>query len=152
MGAGLEYGGVSVNYVYVPFGELGRQQRFSFGFEFGEGSRDERTEEGADPSRQPGRELSPVEPDDEVTSDWPERLRRARQLHRAGSTRRAYGILRDLHRQPPENVDVLLRLGLVEYELGDRSAAVERMKRVLEIDPKNQYALDNREKLGVRSE
>lgn len=91
-------------------------------------------------------------PTTKLFSDWPERLRRARQLHRAGSTRRAYGILRDLHRQPPENVDVLLRLGLVEYELGDRSAAVERMKRVLEIDPKNQYALDNREKLGVRSE
>lgn len=151
MGAGLDYAGVSVDYAYVPFGELGRQQRFSFAFEFG-GVPGRKAEKRTEPSRERMGEPSRAEPDREVTPEWPERLRRARQLHRAGSTRRAYGILRDLHRQHPDNVDVLLWLGLVEYELGDRSAAVERMRRVLEIDPDNQYARDNLEKLGVRSE
>lgn len=149
MGIGLRYSGVSVDYAYVPFGDLGRQQRFSFAFEFG-GIPGAPSEDEAHAKRREGVEPTRTDVDEQVTPDWPERLRRARQLHRNGSTRRAYGILRSLHRQYPENVDVLLWMGLVEYELGDRSSAIQRMQRVLELDPNNQYAIDNLEELGAR--
>jgi tetratricopeptide (TPR) repeat protein len=140
-GGGLHYSGFGVNYAYVPFGELGKQQRFTLSYDFGP-TRTKRVKEQEEPPETQVPELP--QPADMSLAD---RLDRAQRFYRNRETQKAYDILRELHRDVPQNTVVLLWLGLVEYKLGQRESALERMRRVLEIDPGNTYARENLKRL-----
>jgi hypothetical protein len=143
-GAGFHYGGIQVDYAYVPFGDLGRQQRFSFGYQFG------RVDQTTPETEDTGLKARNDEQSEGSGSDVQKvasRVDRAKQLYRAGSVKESYDVLRNLHRHNPNNVDVLLWLGLLENEMENRQLAIDRMKRVLELDPDNDYAQKNLQKL-----
>ena len=143
-GAGLQYAGIQVDYAYVPFGDLGRQQRFSFGYRFGGLPQSARSkDESPEPKRAQKEEQKPEPKVQNVEG----RLERARRLYRDGSLEESYRILKDLHRKTPKNVDVLLWLGLLEHEMGDRESAINRMGQVLDLDPDNDFARKNLQKL-----
>lgn len=130
-GFGLSYGGVSVSYAYVPFGELGYQQRFSLNVALGEA---ESEPERNNRSRDRRRRASPSK------QSWMADFRRAKQLLREGYTRKAYGLLKRLQGENNKRVPVLLQLGMVEIQLGDYASARRRFEKVLELDPGNRQA------------
>ncbi len=143
-GAGLNYRGIRVDFAYVPFGDLGRQQRFSFGYRFGGVTQSASNKDKTSPENQ---KTNRDETSSDESQNVADRLDRARGLYRDGSFEKSLELLRTLHQEAPNNVDVLLWLGVLEYKMGDRPSAIDRMGRVLEIDPDNQYAQRNLEKL-----
>lgn len=138
-GAGFHYSGVQVDYAYVPFGDLGRHQRFSLSYRFGGSGR---TKEPIQVREET--EVGHVRTSNKNKEGW---LDQARRLYRAGSYEDSYKILRELHQESPDSVDVLLWMGLVEHKFGEHESAIERMGRVLELDPGNKFAQKNLKKL-----
>jgi hypothetical protein len=132
-GGGLQYAGFKVNYAFVPFGELGDQQRFSFTYLFGEPTRT--------------RAFASSEEDDGIPEASQkvvrEKLRIVRDLYHDNKLKKAHDKLQVLRDMFPENTTVLLWLGVVVHERGDSQQALQLMRRVQQLDPDNSFAREN---------
>ncbi|MFB6344758.1 MAG: PorV/PorQ family protein [bacterium] len=129
-GFGMTYRGFGFDYAYVPFGELGYQQRFTINYSFGGSSRRQATERSMGLTKQ-------KKPSDQAVRDLESDLERINRLYQSEKYREAYGILRELEKDYPDNPEVLIWLARVEHKLGDLESARKRLAQVTQLEPAN---------------
>lgn len=168
IGGGVHDERFKINYSYVPFDELGDHQRLTLSYVFaglpGEISEDEespsvRREKPKKKRKKPRTRKSKKQRDglsDELqrdknipfvkpypTKSWRMDFQRGKLAYKRGNYARARNYFRRAHHRKPETIKTLIWLGTMEWYLGENQSAVERMKRVLELDPENKIARKN---------
>lgn len=129
-GFGLQYRGIAVDYAYVPFGDLGRQQRFTLSYKFGQNKKSTQEEESSDQANT----------NRTIKTDWKDKFVQARYHFRSGEVRKAQKLLKQINARTETQAPVLFWLGRAEHKLGNDESARDHLRKVLEIDPKNEDA------------
>jgi hypothetical protein len=160
LGGGVNVGDFSVDYAFVPMGELGNNQRLTLTYEFGHQPKElaedvePKLREQPDPYRdliKPKLDPADVAERDfvqpEALYEWKIALDVGKQAYLNGQYEKARRQFLKVQEMRPNFVQNLIWLGLAEYKIGLVETAKQRLYRALELDPNNGIARRNLERI-----